>query len=101
MFSGHQALVLAGGHTHQPFLRRYRTHYLINPGSVGLPFEQLPEGGARNPAWAEYALVEWDEGRFGVHFRRVPFDLHALTAAVYSGDMPHQDRWVGEWWGGE
>jgi len=101
MFAGHQALVLAGGHTHEQFLRRYHTSYLINPGSVGLPFERLPDGGARNPAWAEYALVGWENGRLGVDFRRVPFELDALIAAVQGSDMPHGEWWIGEWWPGK
>jgi len=97
MFSGHQALILAGGHTHQPFLRRYRSSYLVNPGSVGLSFEYLPDGGTRNQARAEYALLEWSDGRLSVDFRRVSYDLGALIAAVHACDMPHQDLWIEQW----
>ena len=97
LFSGHQALILAGGHTHQPFLRRYRASYLVNPGSVGLPFEHLPDGRTRNPARAEYALVEWTDGRLSVDFRRVPFDLDTLFAVVRDNNMPHGEWWAGNW----
>ena len=38
--SGFSATVMAGGHTHVQILRRDRDLILINPGSVGLPFER-------------------------------------------------------------
>ncbi len=37
--------IFAGGHTHQQLLRRYRDIHLLNPGSVGLPYETMrPDG---------------------------------------------------------
>lgn len=45
--------VLAGGHTHFPFTRRYKDAVLLNPGSVGLPYVWDRDiDGYRNPAGA-------------------------------------------------
>src|SRR5262249_30886457 len=38
--SPYQATVMAGGHTHIQMLRQHRGVLLVNPGSVGLPFER-------------------------------------------------------------
>jgi diadenosine tetraphosphatase ApaH/serine/threonine PP2A family protein phosphatase len=64
---------LVVGHTHLPF-RRATEHgvELINPGSVGMPFD----GDAR----AAYALV--GEDSFPVEQRRIPYDHLASAAAV-------------------
>jgi predicted phosphodiesterase len=57
------------GHTHLPFRRTAHGIELVNPGSVGMPFD----GDTR----AAYALVH-DDGT--VEHRRVAYD-HAVTAA--------------------
>ncbi|MEW5988419.1 MAG: metallophosphoesterase family protein [Chloroflexota bacterium] len=98
MVGGRRATVMAGGHTHRPMLRRFETATLINPGSVGLPFEVQPGGGRpRNPTWAEYAVVTWQDGRLSVDFRRVPYDLAELQAAVRATNMPHAEWWLQDW----
>jgi predicted phosphodiesterase len=66
------------GHTHLPFRRAVGATELVNPGSVGMPFD----GDHR----AAYALVH-DDGR--VEHRRVAYD-HAATA--------RRLREVGEEW---
>ena len=73
---------LVFGHTHLPFVRTATAGgiELVNPGSVGLPFD-----GDRRAA---YALVHPD-GR--VEHRRVPYD-HGTEAARM------RERWPGEEW---
>ncbi len=94
-----RALLLAGGHTHLQMLRRYRDVLLLNPGSVGLPFDPIPPADdARNPAWAEYAIVEsGPRGELAIELRRVPFDLAALRAAVERSGMPHAAWFISDW----
>ncbi len=73
----HDAELLAGlaegrlvfGHTHLPFARHAGEVELINPGSVGMPFDGIPR--------ASYALMH-DEGV--VEHRRLEYD-HAASAA--------------------
>ncbi|NCF69462.1 MAG: metallophosphoesterase [Chloroflexi bacterium] len=78
---GKWATVMAGGHTHQQMLRRFDDAILVNPGSVGLPYE-MRDGRTVNPSWAEYALLAAGPGGLRVEFRRVPVDVEAVTAAV-------------------
>jgi predicted phosphodiesterase len=68
---GVQATRLVFGHTHLAFTRRARDIELVNPGSVGMPFD----GDAR----AAYALVAEDGG---IDLRRVAYDHIASAAAV-------------------
>ena len=98
--AGYHADIMAGGHIHQQMLRRYQDSLLINPGSVGLPYQTVA-GQTRNPPWAEYALVTNEAGKLHVEFRRVPVDLAALTTAVRLSDMPNADWWLKDWFNWE
>lgn len=68
LLQGSDARRVVFGHTHLPFRRTAGEVELVNPGSVGMPFD----GDTR----AAYALVD-DDGR--VEHRRVAYD-HAQTA---------------------
>ena len=98
MLGGRGALVLAGGHTHVQLLRRFGPSLLLNPGSVGLPFEIARETGELfNPPWAEYALVTWEEGRLGVEVRREPVDAAAIIDDILGSGMPHAQWLAADW----
>lgn len=92
-----RAPLMFGGHTHTQLLRRYQSLTFVNPGSVGLPFELLPGGHARNPAWAEYALVDVVQGQLSITFRRVPYELGPLLEAAKTSGMPHAETWCAGW----
>ncbi|GAB4213103.1 MAG: metallophosphoesterase family protein [Roseiflexaceae bacterium] len=96
MLAGCDALVLAGGHTHTQLLRRYRQQVIVNPGSVGLPFELRP-GGDFRPPWAEYALVEAAPGGLRIDLRRVRLDVAAVVQAAHTSGMPHAASWAEAW----
>jgi predicted phosphodiesterase len=96
MLAGVGADAVAAGHTHVPMVRRHGELLLVNPGSVGIPYVRLPEGGAINPVWAEYALLSHCEGRLDVSLRRVPFDLEDLRVKTFTSDMPHAEAWLAD-----
>ncbi len=96
MLAGHGALVMAGGHTHVPFVRRYRQALLLNPGSVGLPFEVTVEGTHHLP-WAEYAIVEHEAGRLSAELRRLPIDADRVAQAILQSGMPHAEWLAARW----
>ena len=98
MLSEYDALVMAGGHTHVQMLRRYREAFILNPGSVGLPFERrgLSED-VYNPPWAEYALVGWESASLSIQLKRMPLDITAVTRAALDSGMPHAEVWVKDW----
>ena len=71
---------LVFGHTHLPFRRRAASGVeLVNPGSVGMPFDGDPR--------AAYALVH-DDG--SLEHRRAAYDHAASAAAV-------RERFDGDW----
>lgn len=99
--AGQRAAIMAGGHTHTPLLRRYLDSLILNPGSVGLPFFNLPDGRRLNPAWAEYALVTVEINHYNINLCRVPYSLDALRTAVTQSGMPHPDAYLFDWISGE
>jgi predicted phosphodiesterase len=96
-FPESRALVMAGGHTHEPMVRRYGASTLVNPGSIGLPVYWTTDGRTVNPTWAEYALLEWQDGVLGISLRRRPYHLQDLIAATQASGMPHKDYWLADW----
>jgi len=98
IFRGYDGVTLfAGGHTHTPLVRRYRRSLVVNPGSVGLPFQLRADGSAVNPPWAEYALVSGGAGSLSVELRRVPVDVTRIVADARASGMPHVAWWVQDW----
>lgn len=85
--------IFVGGHTHQPFVRRYKDKLLLNPGSVGLPFVKV-DGTQKKPPWAEYALLTVNGNRFSVELRQVAVDETAVQQAALNSGMPHAEWWI-------
>jgi putative phosphoesterase len=98
MIAGHEATVIAGGHTHIRMLRAYRGREIVNPGSVGLAYQFFPDGSVRVPPWAEFAMLsQADAGAVSVDFRRVPYDRDATVRAMAEREMPHAAWWAEDW----
>jgi putative phosphoesterase len=81
--------VMAGGHTHIQMLRQHNGTLLVNPGSLGAPFEAYVHGGTpKILPYAEYAIVESTRGSVAVSLRRLALDRTALLAALEGWDSP-------------
>ena len=88
-FRGLTADVLAGGHTHLQLLRQHGRQWLVNPGSVGLPFETYAHGGPPTVLpHADYAVVVQERGALHVELRRLPLDFEALRRAALGSANP-------------
>ena len=93
---GHDAPILAGGHTHQQFLRRRGASTFLNPGSVGLSYDDtLPDDAVRFDPWAAWAVVEADGGGVSIEFRRAPFDPEKVAEAIEASGLPSKERAAG------
>jgi predicted phosphodiesterase len=93
-----RADVLAGGHVHLQWLRRYGTSTFVNPGSVGLSYDHVqPDDDLRVDAFAAYARAETGDGRLEIAFRRVPFDSDAVVSAIAASGIPHADSVAAQW----
>jgi hypothetical protein len=96
MLAGTTARLLVGGHTHVQLLRQHREVTIINPGTIGSP-ALLRDGRRLHPARAEYAMLHWQDGEFGVEFRRVPLRLDRILQTARHSGMPHSEWWCSEW----
>jgi predicted phosphodiesterase len=94
--AGSHATVLAGGHIHMQMIRRFEDMLIMNPGSVGLPYEEVG-GIARNPPWAEYAVIDAEVNHLHVELRRVIYDVRPTLEAAKTSGMPHAEKWVNDW----
>jgi len=71
-FLGHDAALLAGGHTHLQWARQIRDALYVNPGSVGLSYDRNTDPPVVR-SLAEWALVTVQDGVVAVEFRQVPY----------------------------
>ncbi|MCI0635438.1 MAG: metallophosphatase family protein [Actinobacteria bacterium] len=78
MLDGVDELVVVFGHTHMQVDRVAFGHRLVNPGSVGLPYEDGPG--------AYWALLGPD-----VMLRRTPYDVEQAVAALMASGCPDAD----------
>ena len=99
MLAGRRATVMAGGHTHVQMLRQHMGVLLVNAGSVGLPFEQMPftERGPRVMPWAEYSIVTSEHNSISVELHRIPVDMKAIKQAGIDARMPETSAWLRNW----
>lgn len=96
--AGTRGDLMAGGHTHVQMFRRFKDLVVFNPGSVGLAMDRVsPVSAIRQPAFAEYAIVEYDQTSLQVGLHRVAFDLQAFLQTMYASGMPHAAWWASHW----
>ncbi len=92
---GTRSVMMAGGHTHLQMVRQHRGTLLVNPGSLGLPFEAYASGGPpRILAHAEYATIDAVAGTTSVTLHRVALDRGALAGQAARWDNPLRDYLV-------
>jgi len=95
-FEGHDAALVAGGHTHLQWTRRIGDALYVNPGSVGISYDRH-----RDPpvlrTLAEWALVTIEDGAVAVEFRQVPYSADDVRTAAARSGRPFADEWAAQW----
>lgn len=94
-----QPTIMVGGHSHVQMLRQHHGNLVINAGSVGSSFTEPPYGKGRpqlNP-WAEYALVEYENGRITVNLQRIPFDTQKFHQITRASKLPIKEWWLSQY----
>jgi predicted phosphodiesterase len=81
MLAGVAEATVVCGHTHVQFDRVVVGRRLVNAGSVGMPYEDLP--GAR-----------WCLLRAGVELRTTPYDVEAAAKRIRATELPDQEEFV-------
>jgi putative phosphoesterase len=79
LFDGTGADVMVVGHTHLPLVREVGERLLVNPGSVGAPYDGDPR--------ASYLIID-TEGQFRAEHVRVTFDVESYAALCVSSGLP-------------
>lgn len=83
--AAHFPRVAAYGHVHLPYVRYIDGCAVINPGSVGLPFDGAP--------LASYAIVQIDAGQIAATtIRRVRYDIAVAVDALERVAYPEAAR---------
>lgn len=95
-FLGHDAALLAGGHTHLQWTRRIGDALYVNPGSVGISYDRHADPLVLRPL-AEWALVTIADGTVAVEFRQVPYAVEDVRAATKRSGRPYADEWAAQW----
>jgi putative phosphoesterase len=95
-FLGHDATLLAGGHTHLQWTRRIGDALYVNPGSVGISYDRHADPLVLRPL-AEWALVTVADGSVAVEFRQVPYAVEDVRDAAERSGRPHADEWAAQW----
>ena len=95
-YLGHDAALLAGGHTHLQWTRRIGDGLYVNPGSVGISYDRYADPPLLRPL-AEWALVAVADGAVGVEFRQVPYAVEDVQAAALQSGRPHANEWAAQW----
>jgi len=97
IMKGHREDIFVGGHTHSQMARKFGKRLVINPGSVGQPFEYRGPRPRKILPQAEYAILDVEDGKVDVSLRRVEYGIEELKDAVERSDMPHKDWWLKHW----
>ena len=98
MLAGYHGTVMMGGHTHVQLIRSFNGRLILNPGSVGMPFEAMPFiHSPRVLPWAEYAILSFNHGVLGVDLRRVPINMRLVKEAALKAQMPETSEWMQNW----
>lgn len=94
-FLGHDAGLLAGGHTHLQWTRRIGHALYVNPGSVGVSYDRHPDPPILRPL-AEWALVTVVDGAVGVEFRQAPYAVEDFRAAAADSGRPYAGEFAAQ-----
>ncbi len=92
--------IMCGGHTHTQQLRPIGYGLFFNPGSVGFAYDYLPpKDSSRTQPWAEYAILTVEQQRWGIEFRRAPYDVENLIHAIHTSGRPHAEQMIADYRG--
>lgn len=71
--------VLICGHTHQAWSKAAYNKLIVNPGSVGVPFNKNK--------FAEYAVLTWNDNKWVVSHHQVEYDLKELEQIFFESEL--------------
>src|SRR5579863_3843033 len=76
--------VLAFGHLHIAYTRRWRKLLLVDVGSCGLPRDE--------DVRASYAILSWQDSGWEAEIQRVPYDVKAVVKQIKASGIPNEEK---------
>ena len=98
IFGGQDAKLLIGGHTHVQMVRQHKQMTILNPGSVGMPFE-FPMRGQDQHALrrTEYAIVDMTDCKLTIDLRQLSIDYDKMIQIARESGLPDVNFWISTW----
>ena len=89
-FDGFSENILIGGHTHIQMLKRFTDKTLVNPGSIGQPFQANPKSSSPPVLlpWAEFCIISLEKDNFSVEFYQLEYDLREYIQLIKDSSLP-------------
>ncbi|MDF2883879.1 MAG: metallophosphoesterase [Clostridiaceae bacterium] len=81
---GIEESVLICGHTHQAWSKISYNKFIVNPGSVGVPFNKNK--------FAEYAVLTWEHNKWTVSQHQVQYNLNELENTFNESGILQKSR---------
>ncbi len=78
--------VLAFGHLHIAYTRRWRHLLLVDVGSCGIPRDEDHR--------ASYAILDWQDDDWQAEIRRIHYDVEAVVKQLKACGMPNPEKRV-------
>jgi putative phosphoesterase len=80
MFEQARTRTLVYGHIHHAYVREVADGLVVNPGSVGFPFDGIPE--------PSFAILRLASNRWAAEIVRVPYDREAVAQDLLASTHP-------------
>lgn len=88
MLKGFNNRIIISGHTHVQMLRQFSGRYIINPGSVGLPFKEPTNTNPMVLIQAEYAILDLKDKSSDFKLCHIPLNSDELCKESQSSKNP-------------
>lgn len=82
--SGIKESVLICGHTHESWSKKIDNKLVVNPGSVGVPFNEFKA--------AEYAILTWEDHRWIASHHKVKYNMKDLEQLFKKSEIMKECR---------
>ncbi len=97
-FSGYNNSIFIGGHTHIQMHKRYFNKMILNPGSVGQPFQaNIDKGPPILLPYAEYLLLSINENGNSIEYFQIEYDLDDYIRQLKSSSLPLKGWLLGQY----
>ena len=97
-FSNYSNSIFIGGHTHIQMQKRFFNKSIINPGSIGQPFQaNIDKGPPSLLPYAEYLVLTVNYENIIYEFHQIKYDLNDYVSQIKSSNLPLKGWLLGQY----